>query len=235
MAILIKNVNYVDNGDIKQTGKYLFDLEDGTPAVELVVWNEKSKASEKHPDGKPWIRLPKNNPTNREYFSEDLFLSTVGEDGSVVVEVKTTPARVLGASGVKQDIVKYLSEEDALEYTELVDGAIEAFKAAKADAKKKKPEEMSRDELEAYIEALRNGTKFTQAAGPKSFLDMFAQADYDRYNELLALAAETKANAPKATRRPLTEAEKAVRADKRHKTEISKAEALLQALQATAE
>ena len=40
MAIIKKNVNYVDTGDIKQSGKYLFDAEDGTPEVELVVFRK---------------------------------------------------------------------------------------------------------------------------------------------------------------------------------------------------
>ena len=53
---------------ILNNGVYFFDAEDGTPQVELVVWLEKSKANDKHPEGKPWIRLPKGNPTNRQYF-----------------------------------------------------------------------------------------------------------------------------------------------------------------------
>lgn len=211
-------------------GAYFFDAEDGTELVELPVWLEKSKATDKHPDGKPWIKLPKGNPTNRQYFSEDLFIATQ-VNGEVTVEVKTTPARVLGTTGIKPEIIKYLSEEDAAEYTGLVEGAIAEYKDAKAAAKKKKPEDMTVEELEAYINALRSGQKPSTASNaPKSFLDMFNDADYARYNELLAIAMENKANRPKATRRPLTEEEKAERAIKRQKTEISKAEALLEAL-----
>lgn len=211
-------------------GKYLFDAQDGTPAIEVPVWLEKSKANDKHPDGKPWIKLPKGNPTNRVYFSEDLFLATA-VDGVVEVEVKTTPPRVLGASGVKKDIIKFLSEEEAAEYTELVESAVAAYKEARS-AGKKKPEEMTAEELEAYIEALRAGEKYVAAEGPKSFLDMFAEDQYNRYNELLAIATANKANAPKAPRRKLTEEEKAARAAKRTATQISKAQALLAALRA---
>lgn len=229
MAIIKLNPNYVEAGDVKQTGKYLFDAQDGSPVVELVVWLEKSKANDKHPEGKPWIKLPKDNITNRAYFSEDLFHATQ-VDGEVEVEVKTTPPRVLGASGVKQEIIKYLDEAEAEEYTNLVNDAVEKFKEEKAATKKKSPDEMTVEELEAYIEALKNGTRLTVATGPKSFIDVFTEDEYERYNELLALAAENKANAPKATRRPLTEEEKEVRRKKRIKTDISKAEALLAAM-----
>lgn len=226
MAKIILNVDYVDSGDVKQTGKYLFEANEGEVAVELTVWLEKSKATDKHPDGKPWIILPKDNATNRKYFSEDLFIASA-VDGVVEVEVKTTPPRVLGASGVKKEIIKYLNEEEVAEYTELVENAVESFKEAKANAKKKKPEDMSVEELEAYIEALKTGKPAPSVSGPKSFLDMFNDKEYERYNELLAIAQENKANAPKATRRPLTEAEKAARAAKKAAKDLSKAEALL--------
>lgn len=230
MARIILNPNYVEAGDVKQTGKYLFD--DGVnPSVELVVWNEKSKANEKHPEGKPWIRLPKDNPTNRAYFSEDLFLETAVE-GAVEVEIKTAPPRTLGATGVKQEIVDNLDETLGAEYIALVDRAIEAFKTAKANARHKKLEEMTKEELEAMIAALEAGTKYTAPAAPKSFLDMFSETEYARYNELLALSAANKANAPKATRAPLTTEQKAARAAKRQHTELTKAQQLLAALRA---
>lgn len=226
MAKIIANVDYVDNGDVKQTGKYLFVAEEGAAPVDLVVWLEKSKANDKHPDGKPWIKLPNGNITNRAYFSEDLFLETA-VDGEVTVEIKTTAPRVLGATGVKQDILRYLDEAVAAEYTELVEGAVAKYKDAKAGNKRLKPEEMNKEQLEAYIEALRNGTKLTVATGPKSFLDVFNDDEYARYNEILALAQENKANAPKAVRKPLTDEEKVARAKKRQATEINKAQALL--------
>lgn len=233
MAVIRLNPAFVETNDVKQTGKYLFDAQDGSTPVELVVWLEKSKATEKHPDGKPWIKLPKDNITNRAYFSEDLFLASA-VDGEVVVEIKTAAPRVLGATGIKQEIIDFLSEEDANEYTGLVQTALDAFKAAKENSKKKKPEEMSKAELEVYIEALRTGSKYTPASAPKSFLEMFTQDQYNRYNELLAKAAEAKANAPKAQRAPLSEEQKAQRAVKRQQTELSKAQKLLQALEARA-
>ena len=231
MAKIVINPNYVESGDAKQLGKYQFVAEQGSTPEDLVVWLEKSKANEKHPEGKPWIRLPKDNCTNRAYFSEDLFLATAVE-GSVEVEVKTAAPRVLGATGVKQEIVEHLSETDAAEYTGLVNRALEAFKNAKAAAKPKQPQEMSIEELEAYVAALKAGQKYEPAAAPKSFLDMFDEAGYARYNELLALSAENKANAPKTPRAPLTPEQKQQRQVKRVQTEISKAEALLQSLRA---
>lgn len=216
---------------VKIDEKYFFDAEDGTEAVECLVWNEKSKASEAHPEGKPWIKLPKDNITNRTYFSEDKFLAE-NVNGELEVEVKTTAPRVLGATGVKQNIIKYLDEETAAEYTELVNGAVEKYKEAKASTRKLKPEEMTVEQLQQYIDALKSGEKIVATNGPKSFLDMFTEEEYNRYNELLALSAENKANKPRATRQPLTDEEKAVRAAKRKDKEISKAQALLDALMA---
>jgi hypothetical protein len=216
---------------ILEDDKYYFDAQDGSERVECPVWNEKSKANEAHPEGKPWIKLPKDNVTNRTYFSEDKFIAE-NVNGELEVEVKTSAPRVLGATGVKQEIIKYLDEETAAEYTELVNGAVEKFKAEKANSKKLKPEEMTREQLQAYIDALEKGEKIVAKTGPKSFLDVFTEDEYNRYNEILAISAENKANRPRAERRPLTDEEKAVRAQKRTNKEISKAKALLEALMA---
>jgi hypothetical protein len=214
---------------VRIDGVYYFDAGDGTPAVQTKVWLEKSKANDVHPDGKPWILLPTGNPTNRRYFSEDLFNATQ-VDGEVTVEVKTSAPRVLGATGVKQDVIKYLSDEEAAEYTQLVEDAVALYKSQKPSGAIK-PQDMTVEQLEAYIEALRTGSAFNVADNaPKSFIDVFTAEQYDRYNELLAIAAETKANTPRAPRQPLTAEEKAARKVKRTQTEISKAEALLAAL-----
>lgn len=229
MYTIILNPNYVDEGAADQKGKYQFVDENGDK-TDLVVWNEKSKANEKHPEGKPWIKLPKGNGTNRAYFSEDLFIAT-NVDGVVEVEVKTSAPRVLGTSGVKQDIIKYLDEETAQEYTTLVNTAVDAYKAAKASSRKKKAEEMSVEELQEYIDCLKSGKSFsTVKTGPKSFMDMFSDEEYQRYNEILALAQENKANMPKAKRGPLTDEQKEIRAAKRKANELSKAEKLLASL-----
>lgn len=213
-------------------GQYYFDAEDGSDAVVCPTWLETSKKNETHPDGKLWIKLPKGNITNRQYFSVDLFNAQV-VDGEVNVEIKTSAPRVLGTTGVKQEIIKYLDEETAQEYTNLVNGAVEAYKTAKGNSKKKRPEDMTVEELEAYITAIKNGeTIKVGKTGPKSFLEMFNEEEYARYNEILALAQENKANAPRAKRGPLTDEEKAVRAAKRKQSEISKAEKLLAALKA---
>ena len=213
-------------------GQYCFDPENGEAAVVCKVWNEKSKATEEHPEGKPWIVLPKGNITNRTYFSEEKFIAE-NVDGEIDVEIKTAAPRVLGATGVKQDIIKYLDEATAEEYTTLVNNAVAAYKDAKGTSKKKKPEEMTVEELEAYIEALKNGETYkATTVTAKSFIDMFTEEEYARYNEILALAQENKANAPRAKRGPLTDEEKAARKIKKTQNELSKAQKLLAALRA---
>lgn len=207
-------------------GVYYFDAGDGSAPVATKVWLEKSKANDAHPDGKPWILLPKGNPTNRSYFSEDLFNATA-VDGEVVVEVKTSAPRVLGATGVNQKVIKFLNAEEQAEYTALVDNAVALYKESKGK-KSLKPEEMTAEQLEEYIAALRSGKSYSPADNaPKSFIDVFTTEQYDRYNELLAIAAENKANAPRAPRGKLTEEQKAARAAKRTQNELAKAEAIL--------
>ena len=213
-------------------GKYYFDAEDGSIAVECPTWLETSKKNATHPEGKLWIKLPKGNICNRQYFAVDKF-NAESVEGEVNVEIKTSAPRVLGGTGAKAAIIKYLSEEDAAEYTELTTKAVEAYKAAKVSSKRKKPEDMTVEELTAYLEALKSGVAYKPATtGPKSFMDMFSDEEYNRYNELLAKAQENKANAPRAARGPLTEEQKALRAEKRKASEISKAEKLLAMMQA---
>ena len=77
---------------------------DGDQDTLCKVWNEKSKPTEAHPAGKPWIVLPKDNSTNRTYFSEDKFVAE-NVDGELEVDVKTSAPRTLGATGVKANIV----------------------------------------------------------------------------------------------------------------------------------
>ena len=69
--------------------------------------------------------------------------------------------------------------------------------------------------------------------GPKSFIDCFTDEEYDRYNALIALSIENKANAPKAVRGPLTDEQKAARAEKRKAAQITKAEEMLAKLRAS--
>lgn len=220
---------------LRVDGQFYFDAEDGSEAVAVKTWLETSKKNEAHPDGKLWIVLPKNNVANRQYFSVDKFEAEAVND-EITVEVKVAAPRVLGATGVKQDIIKYLDEETAAEYTELVTAAVEAYKNAKTNSKKKKPEDMTVEELTAYITALQNGETYkVGTTGPKSFLDMFSDEEYARYNEILALAQENKANAPKAKRGPLTDEQKEARKVKNIQNKINKAQALLAAMRATSE
>lgn len=217
---------------ILKDGEYYLDEENGTELKVCKLWLEKSKKNEAHPEGKLWIKLPKDNITNRQYISKDMF-DAENVNGELPVDIKTAGPRVLGSSGgVKQNIVKYLSEEDAAEYTTLVNTAVEAYKTAKANCKAKKIDDMNMEELEAYLAALKEGKKLSVKAGPKSFMDMFSEDEYNRYNELLAKSQENKANAPKAVRGPLTEEQKEARRVKATMNKISKAEALLAKLKA---
>lgn len=232
MFKIIENSNYdAEKATADQKGKYLLVSEDGETNLELTVWYEAKLKSDTNPKGKPHIKLPKDNPTHRQFISEQLFIDN-NVNGEFPVAVKEGGPRVIGASGVKQSIVKFLSEDEANEYTSLVNNAVEAYKAAKGSNKKKRPEEMSVEELQAYIDAIKNGVSFKVTNGPKSFIDMFTEDELNRYHELLAISAENKANAPKAQRNhgPLSDEEKAARAAKRKQTELSKAEKLLQAL-----
>ena len=67
----------------------------------------------------------------------------------------------------------------------------------------------------------------------KTLFDYMSEADYNRYNELIAKATEAKANAPKAPRvkKPLTVEQQRVRAEKR----LAEAQAKLNALLASAD
>ena len=213
-----------------EDGKYYLDQENGTEVVECPTWLETSKKSDKHPEGILHILLPKGNITNRRFVSVAKF-NEEAVDGVMTVEIKTGEPRKLGATGVKQSVIAYLDEADAAEYTTLVNGAVEKYKATKT-TKHKKPEEMNVEELEAYINALKSGTKLSIKEGPKSFIDCFTDDEYARYNELLAKSVENKANRPKPVRGPLTDEQKLARKQKSIASQISKAEARLAQLRA---
>lgn len=213
-----------------EDGKYYLDQENGTEVVECKILTETSKKSDKHPEGMQHIVLPKDNITNRQFISIDKF-NAEAVDGVMTVEIKTSEPRKLGATGVKQSVIAYLDEADAAEYTNLVNAAVEKYKATKT-TKHKKPEEMNIEELEAYINALKSGTKLSIKEGPKSFIDCFTDDEYARYNELLAKSVENKANRPKSVRGPLTDEQKLARKQKSIASQISKAEARLAQLRA---
>ena len=187
---------------VKIDNDYYFDGEDGQEAVKCAVWVETSKKSERNPEGKPWIQLPKNNVSNRQYFSLEKFEAEAVND-EIDVPVKTEGPRVLGATGAKPAIIKYLNEEQLEEFNSIVDPAIEEYKARKGQKKVK-------------IEDIKD-------------------VDFARYNELLAIAQENKANAPKAVRGPLTEEQKAARKAKAKQSKINKLYAALEALKASQE
>ena len=119
-----------------EDGKYYLDQENGTEVVECKILTETTKKSDKHPEGMQHIVLPKDNITNRQFVSIDKF-NAEAVDGVMTVEIKTGEPRKLGATGVKQSVIAYLDEADAAEYTNLVNGAVEKYKATKTTKHKK--------------------------------------------------------------------------------------------------
>lgn len=61
----------------------------------------------------------------------------------------------------------------------------------------------------------------------KSIVEFILEEDLPRYQELVALATEAKANAPKATHAPLTTEQKIAAAKKRMEKAQAKLDALL--------
>lgn len=235
MAKIIVNPNYKPSAEnIKQEGKYLFDHEGKqTP---MWVWLEKKTAFAKtHPNGKPWIRSKEMLDTcNRDYISEAAFTAenTKTNGNGMEVAIKTAQKRVLGATGVQQGVVKYLTPESVKGYEAIVNKYTEAFKATKGTTKKIKMEDMTADQLRAYLADLDAGKVPAKVSGPRNFVEIMTAEDLEAYNGYIAEAREAKENAPKTPRehRKLTDEEKAERKEKRTANEKSKGAALLAAL-----
>lgn len=215
---------------VQRDDKFYFVANDGQEK-ECKVWLEKKAAFENtHPEGKPWIVLPNGNEANRKYISLDKF-NAENVDGELEIEVKVGGPRVIGSSGAKPAIIKYLSEEERAEFDAIVDPALEKYKAMKGQKKMKLEDITDIAVLEQMIMALENGEAMpTQVAGPKNFKDCMTDEEFERYNELLAIAQEKKANAPKAVRGPLTEEQKAARKAKAKEAKLNKLYAALEAL-----
>ncbi len=206
---------------------YTFD--DGINApVECIKWIETGKTTKAYPDGIPQIKLPKNNVTNRLFVSEGRFKADA-IDNVLEIEVKTSAPRQLGAGTVNPIITKYLDEADIAEFNSLVTNAQSIYAESKSK-KAKKPEEMTKEELETLLAVLEGKIDMPATTSPKSFMDCFTEEEYERYIALMAKAQEAKANRPKVKKGPLTDEEKAKRAAKRKATQISKARALLDEL-----
>lgn len=72
----------------------------------------------------------------------------------------------------------------------------------------------------------------------KTLVDFISEEDYPRYQELIAMATEAKANAPKPERKPrgpLTNEQKLANAEKRMAAAQAKLDALLAELNGTNE
>ena len=95
---------------IRIDGKFYF-AEDDKELVECKTWLETSKKSAKNPDGKLHILLPKDNSVNRQYLAVDKFnAEAVNEE--LILTVKESAPRVLGATGVKQTIIPVASPDE---------------------------------------------------------------------------------------------------------------------------
>ena len=72
----------------------------------------------------------------------------------------------------------------------------------------------------------------------RTLVDFISEEDYPRYQELIAMATEAKANAPKAERKPrgpMTIEQKLAAAEKRKNAAQAKLKALLAEMNGTAE
>jgi len=191
----------------KQDDAY-FAQEEGQEAVECKFHIDKRYTSEFCEEGKKIIHLPANNSSNRQFISEDLFMEKQ-IDNECVIPVKTAGKRLVG--GPKKSVIEYLDEEDAAEYTRIVEEAMNVYKEAKNSRTKKSLSEMTKEELEAALYALENGTTININNGPKSFIDCMSDEDRETYVALIEKSQENKQNRPRAPRGPLSPEQKAAR------------------------
>lgn len=183
-----------------------FAEEEGQEAVECTVITEKKGEKVSY-----WIKLPKGNSTNRQFVSVKSF-EEKAIDNEIIVPVKTSGPRIVG--GPKKAVIDYLDAEDAEVYTSIVEKAMEAYKNSKSARTKKPLNQMSKEELQAMLNALENDEKYSVTTGPKSFIDCMSDEDRDTYVALVEKSQENKKNRPKAPRGPLTEEQKAARKEK---------------------
>lgn len=135
MAVKITLIEETSNGPVFEA----VDLVSGEK-VEAKNWFEKSKDK--------WHIVLGQNSANRKYIAHNEFYAKA-EDGSYLVEDKTTGPRVLGTSQPDRKLVPYMSAEDKERYDAIIARAIENRNA------QKKVELSDEEKLEAQIAKLQ--------------------------------------------------------------------------------
>lgn len=118
MAVKITLLEQTDNGPV-------FTAEDLTTgeAVTCKNWFEKSKDK--------WHIVLSANSANRKYIAHNEFF-TKAENGTYIVEDKTTGPRVLGTAQPDKKLVPFMTPEDKEKYDAIIARAIENRNAQKA-------------------------------------------------------------------------------------------------------
>ena len=117
MAVKINLIGENENGPVFEA----FDLETGEE-VSAKNWFEKSKDK--------WHIVLGSNSANRKYIAHNEFFSKA-ENGTYVVEDKTTGPRVLGTAQPDKKLVPYMTPEDKEKYDAIIARAIENRNAQK--------------------------------------------------------------------------------------------------------
>ena len=135
MAVKITLIETTDNGPVFAAE----DLATGEK-VEAKNWFEKSKDK--------WHIVLGPNSANRKYIAHNEFFAKV-EDGTYIVEDKTTGPRVLGTAQPDRKLVPYMTAEDKEKYDAIIARAIENRNA------QKNVELTEEEKLEAQIAKLQ--------------------------------------------------------------------------------
>lgn len=178
---------------------------------------------------KQTIFIP-NSPCNRKYILTNVSNKFFAENNEMVLEYKAS--KQIASCGhstyevgqpLKKDVklVEYLSEEQKAEYQAIIDKAVEAYNAQKVKPMtelEKAQAALARAQRQI---AILNGEEVPEEVKEKterkSVVDCIVDEDYDRYNELLDIAADAKSKAPRkvAERKPISKETKLKMAEAR--------------------
>lgn len=167
------------------------------------------------------IFLPKS-PCNRKLILLTVANKHFATNDTMTLEYKASKHIEGGARGtytvgepLKKDakLVGYLTDEQKVEYQAIVDRTIETYNAQKPVeltdlekaklALKKAERKIAELKGEEYVDDTADADEKT---GRKTLLECMSEEDYLRYDELLTIAGEAKAKAPRAKveRKPLS-------------------------------
>lgn len=194
--------------------------------------------------------LPEND-SNRKWWNCKRAEALIAELGYVPLYYK--PTKVLGPSSTHMPneklVMKWLSEEELVEYRAIVNRAITARDAARSSNTKTPVDEITKtkisilksqiklaemqddtatvETLTAELNALKGVN--TRTTVHSSLVDYISDEDYTRFNELLDIAENNKKNAPKVSkpRGPMTTEQKIAATEKKIAAAQAKLDALL--------